>query len=289
MSSTKFTFYKISVELTENLSLFREDKPKNQVVIDAFTAEEPIIFSHQGAVLAYVQHKTVGDYIIASLGKQSETELSGPPSTGFESVTQEEWPHVLVVINTGSTQPLGQTVAIMKDGNVFKAPLNALRSLVDHIAATSSLLEGYELIPNSISTKESFWDIIRSKTGRIQRLTFDLAAPNFLGLNDEISESMKGLKNTYNATKATVAIENPEGSLHVPREDPFVQQAVNYATQGAGDIKLKVQSEGTINAKKNIVTASISTIDTKVVVESENPETVKSICDTLFSCLNHLD
>lgn len=289
MSQSKFTFYKVSVELADNLSLFREEKPKHQVVRDAFNVDEPIIFSHQGAVLAYVKHKTVGDYIIASLGKQSEAELSGPPSTGFQATVQEEWPHVLVIINTGPHQPVGQTIAVLKDGNVFKAPLNALRSLVDDMTANNELLDGYELILNSVSTKESFWEIIRSRTGRIQKLTFDLAAPNFLGLNDEISESMKKIKTQYNATKATVAIENPEGSLHVPKQDAFVEQAVNYATKGAGDIKLKVQEEGTINAKRNIVTASISTIDTKVVIESENPETVKDICDTLFSCLKRLD
>lgn len=289
MSASKFTFYKISVELAQQLPLFREEKPKHQVVKDAFDIEEPIMFSHHGAILGFVRYKTVGDYVIGALGRQTEAQLSGPPSTGFESITQEEWPHVLVIINISATQPLGQTIAVQKDGNVFKAPLNALRSLADEMVAKNHLLEGYELILNSVSTKASFWEIIRTRTGRIQKLTFDLAAPNFLGLDDEISDSMKKLKSHYNATKATIAIENPEGSLLVPKEDQFVQQAVNYATEGAGDIKLKVQDEGTINAKRNIITASIATIDTKVVIESENPETVKSICDTLFSCLKRSD
>lgn len=285
MSTSKFTFYKVSVEFTENLSLFTHHKPKNEIVRDAFNATEPITFSHHGSTLAFVKHRIAGDYIIASLGRQSEARLSGPPSTGFTETTQEEWPNVLVIINTSVQQPLGQTIAVMYDATVFKKPLSALRSYVDSATATNELLEGYELILHSVSKKESFWEIIRTRTGRIQKLTFDLAAPNFLGLNDEVSEGMKSIKKRYNATKATLSIENPEGSLIVPKGDQFVDQAANYATKGAGDIKLKVQEEGTISAKGVTVTATISTVDTKVVVESENPEMVKSICDRLFSCL----
>lgn len=288
MPKSKFSFYKISVELAIKLTLFTQNKEKHQVVVDAFDVDEPVIFSHYGAVLAYVKYKTVGDYIIGALGRQSEAQLSGPPSTGFQAVTQEEWPHILIIINTSAKQPFGQTIAIEKDSRVFQEPLSALRSLTEEMVVKNELLQGYELLINSVSTKESFWEIIRSKTGRIQKLSFELAAPNFLGLNDEISQSMKDVKNHYNATKATVSIENPEGSLQVPKEDAFIQQAVNYATQGAGEIKLKVQEEGTIDAKRNKVTASIQSLDTRIIVESENIETVRTICDKLFLCLKDL-
>lgn len=285
MSMAKFTFYKISVELANKISLLMEDKPKHQVVLEAFDVEEPIIFQHVGVTLAYVKHKRVGDYIIGSLGRQSETEVPGPPSTGFETATQEAWPHVLVIINVSSAQPLGQTVAVMMDGGVFRRPLSPLKSLVDNMTHTNELLDGYELIPNSVSRQETFWDIIKTRTGRIQKLTFDLAAPNFLGVHDELSESLRGIRDRYNATKATIAIENPEGSLQIPRDDDFVEQAVTYATSGAGDIKLKAKEEGPIDAKRQLVTASIQSLDTSVIVESDNPETVKRICDTVFSCL----
>ena len=289
MRTTKFTLYKVSVELADKLSLFREEKPKHEVVKDAFDTDQPIIFEHQGSTLAYVKHKIVGDYIIASLGKQSEAELSGPPSTGFKAVSQEEWPHILVIVCVSPTQPLGQTIAVMKDSEIFSAPIHALRSLVSYMTPHNELLHGYELILSSLSRTESFWEIIKTRDGRIQRLSFDLAVPNFLGLNDEISKSMKTINRKYNATKATIAIENPEGSLHVPLQDEFVQEAVNYASEGAGDIKIKVQEEGVIDAKKNIITASISSLDAKMVIESEDPKIIKAVCDKLFSCLKHSD
>jgi hypothetical protein len=285
MSVTRFNFYKISVERTQNISLFTDVRPKHQVVKDAFDVGEPITFMHRKILHAFVKHRVVGDYIIGSLGRQSETELSGPPSTGFEATVQEEWPHVLAIINTSDQQPFGQTIAIERDDTVFRSQISQLRALVEEMSATSSTLEGYELILNSVTTQESFWEIVRSRTGRIQKLTFDLAVPNFLGLNNVLSESLRQIKDDFNATNATVSIQNPEGNLSIPHSSTFVGEAVEYASAGAGDIKLQVANEGTVDAKRNKVTARIETVDTHVVVETENVETVKRICDTLFSCL----
>lgn len=289
MINTKFNFYKVSVELAVKMTLFREKLKNNELVSEAFSLEDPLTFVHQGQTLAYVMHNRVGDYIIGSLGKQSEAELSGPPSTGFAPILQDEWPHVLMIVNVSSRQPLGQTIAIQKDDRVFRHPKNQLQSLLEESCAQNQKLDGYELIVNSVTTKESFWDIVRSRTGSIQKLTFDLAAPNFLGLNDSLSKSMKEIKTQFNATKATVSIENPEGSLQIPKSSEFVQEAVNYATKGAGDIKLKVKEEGTVDAKRNKVTAQITAFDTRMVVEGENIQTVQAICDRLFLCLKDLE
>jgi hypothetical protein len=285
MGSTKFTFYKVSVELANQTSLLAQGRSKNELVADAFNVNEPITFNHQGGTLAYLVHKVVGDYIVASLGKRSEAELSGPPSKGFELTTQEEWPHVLVIINTSAKQPLGQTIAIQWDNSVFREPVNQLRALVDARAAQNDKLDGYELVLASVATPDSFWDIVRSRTGRIQRLTFDLAAPNFLALNNALSASMKEIKEQFNATEATVSIGNPQGGLQIPTDSKFVQEAVEYATKGAGEIKLKVKEEGTLDAKKHRVTAQIATIDTEVIIKSDNVEQTRAICDKIFSCL----
>ncbi|MDB5184972.1 MAG: hypothetical protein JWN38_780 [Candidatus Saccharibacteria bacterium] len=167
--------------------------------------------------------------------------------------------------------------------------MNQLKKYTEEVSGIKDVLDGYELIINSVTTRESFWDIVRAKTGRIQKLTFDLAAPNFLGLNTALSDSMREIKDQFNATKATVSIENPEGSLRIPNTSNFINEAVEYATGGAGDIKLKVQEEGIVDAKRNKVTAQIATVDTRVVIETDNVQTARTICDRLFSCLEDLE
>lgn len=284
MTKKSFNFYKIAVEPTDNLHLFA-NHDKGQIIKDAFTIEKPVEFVHFTVTYAYTKVAQHGDYIIGYLGKKSVAKIGGPPEKLFEPTTTESWKKVLMVVNTSTQQPYGQTIALQKDVSVFDTPLIQLNGLIKDMTLHNDKLDGYELIVNSVISEESFWKIVKSKTGKIEKLSFNLAAPNFLGLKTSLADSMRDVQKNYNATTAELIIGNPSGGLKVPEGDKFINEAVEYASGGQGDIQLEVLDEGKVDPKRNVVSAKIETMDTKILVESSDPETIKQICDTLFSCL----
>ena len=291
MAQQRFHFFKVSVEdsATEQSTVINRLTDKGEILKALFHADKPIEFTHRkNQKLAYVIKCVVGDYIVASLGKKSEVNLSGPPETGFESKKQEEWPNVLLIINTSKEQPFGQTIAVQLNASVFEYPEFPIKSLVVELQKRSGLecVFDYEFIVHGVKNESSFWDIVKKKSGKISKLTFDLATPNFLNLNDELSESLKQVRRDYNATSIETTLKNNNGGIFVPRSSQLINELVNYSNNGAGEIKIQTIDDGRISTTEYKTSTTIEQNEMRVVVEGNDLDKIKEICDSIYSCLS---
>lgn len=277
----KFQYFTFFLNPVRMESLFPEKHSKIDILTKALLRKEGIGYDHRGSKLAYVSVDRYGDFILGKIGRRSALRRNLPPANNFQETTEETWPFCYVLFNLNQDPRTGQKIAFEYKSSVFTNPFEQLKAFSE---ALNQLLvsSGYFIAINPVTQEQKFWSLIDEYQGRIEKLSFAFNAPNLFGLNNSLNQDLLDAQQRYGLNKATFELENSDGKLNVPKDDPFIKEGAEYITRGGGQysIKIKGSVRRVIKSKNNIETKVLNI--TNLEVEAKNPGIIKNVFDEIF-------
>ena len=183
-------------------------------------------------------HKIIlneGDIIILKVGVNRIFSRDKPDFTEEEI---DNWPNLHVVINNKADI---QKIAIQFNRKAFSSTHTVANLLEQSI---NSVLEKYylKIHINPIFTKQSFWDIVDKHPTGITQTCFDMISPNMSNISHSLNLDLKQLNATTNTQETKLELNSDKSSnLNFSQDDEFVNSLVDYASEGGGNISLKIK------------------------------------------------
>lgn len=183
--------------------------------------------------------------------------------------TEEEianWPRVLVVF---WNDPAQQKVFIQRNPKAFGHPSTIISVIEENL---TRVLRPYQLQTyfEPLFEKNDFWVVVNKYPTQLLQVTFELISPNLANISAKLNLDLGELHRKTN-TKRTVLDLNADknGSLTINPDDSFIESLVAYASEGGGNITLKIRG-----VKKKVHTSkSVSEIvidELEIATQSEH-------------------
>lgn len=209
-------------------------------------------FRFHRAELVHRVEVSEDDFIVLKLGAERGLTIT---TRDFAEEEIENWPYVLVIINNN---PQVQKVAIQLDRRVFYRTTTVANILERNL---NEYLRQYQLVVrfNPIFEESYFWDIVARYRGRITQAEFAMIAPNLSNISRALNLDLRELQRTTNTQETRLQLKSdPESSLTFEQGDRFIASLVEYASQGGGNISVKVRGvRRKIQTEKGIIEESI--------------------------------
>lgn len=216
----------------ENLSIDKLKEEKNRIFADVL--EKLISINHRNFDIIQKKIPIGGDWIAFKIGAKKHVEIS---TTDLEKSTIDSWPHITVIINN---DPQIQTIAISRNIKAFsstRAVTKLLQRNLEHGLRTRQLTLHIE--PRF--DKRDFWDVVNRHTDEISSVKFELISPNMSNISKSLTIDLKAINEETNSHRTNVELNADKGaSLELNEFNPMVAGLVEYASQGGGNISVKV-------------------------------------------------
>lgn len=206
---------------------------KNDFFAEALMAIEKYEFSR--TELIHIIVATEGSLFALKLGANRGITRT---TRDFTDEELENWPSILIIFNN---DPEIQKVAIQVDYKVFYRTTTAARVLEDNL---NRFLARFQLHVRFMPTfgKNYFWEIVDRYPRRIVQAEFKMISPNLSQISRNLNFDLEALHKSTNTQETTLELKSDkESSLVFSHEDDFINRIVNYASEGGGNITLKIQ------------------------------------------------
>lgn len=245
----------------ESLSLADLVARKNALMRDVLNAVYPVEDPD------LVQKVVLRDdsWFVLKLAPRRKAKLNKPD---FRIENVEDWPHVVMFVNN---DPDVQVIGVSRNQRAFSNPFSVVRGL-EKLVSKHLLNRGLTIQFHSIYDQSEFWSLMASNRGKVEKVRFEMIAPNMANISRVLQVDIKRLNKEANAQKTTLELEAVAGTaLEISEEDSMIASCVQYSADGGGDIKVKLKG-----FKK-----TISTSNTVRVIEIDEMEFENSTPDQL--------
>lgn len=156
----------------------------------------------------------------------------------FRKERIDNWPNITIII---SNEPNTQIIAVSRNIKTFSSSevvINLLSSILNR------RLRNYQLKMHieAMFDKKEFWSIIEKNKARLQTVKFELISPNMSNISKFVKLELKQLNKDTNSHKTNLELNSPEGAtLEINKNNEMVNSLVDYASNGGGDISIKVK------------------------------------------------
>jgi hypothetical protein len=194
---------------------------------------QEIVFVHRHHEMIFKPQPATaesGGYLIAKLGRQISSVENEPPEKDFAEITRDAWRASIIIIDPTHHSD-GQKLAFEANNDVGGA-LPIIKSLADHLnddPRTSYIIEA-----NPIVDPQTFWEFEEKNRGDITSISFELIAPNMVGIRDQLTRDMTGFRDNEKARKVKIGLQNTDG---LSLNDTRVREMVDYTMEGGGSVK----------------------------------------------------
>lgn len=198
-------------------------------------------------------------------------------SRDFEQNKVFHEPFVYIILNNN---PNVQKIAISENVDAFSKPTVVKNFLVKLF---NKYLEKYGLgvAIEELFQKESFWKFVEKNKYKITLIDFKYIRPNLANISKSLPEDFKNFANNVNSKESHIVIKAPENGIleNINKENPTVNGLVDYTSEGAGDIKLKIQGlRKRYSTQENPIFIQIN----EVQIEGTPDEVIK-VCKSIIS------
>lgn len=204
---------------------------------DIFAQTLPFVaqYTHRGGHLAVQVDGPEADAFVLRIAPRRAL-LRETPDFHLEHI--ENWPHVTaIILNRADEQILA-----VQDKPIAFTSTNTVVGLIQSATRDSLRRAGLSLHIESLFSRENFWGLIEQYTGKVTWIGFELVTPNMANISSTLAEDFKNLAKSTNASQSNVQLRSdPNSALHIKPEDPEVKGLVDYASEGGGDISMKVR------------------------------------------------
>jgi hypothetical protein len=184
------------------------------------------------------------------IGKQIQTLEPAGPDDLFALTPSKKWKAAFFAVDT---RPSRQIIAFEKRGDVGSAE-NVISHLIE-----SRLRErrsaSWHVDIEYVTEKRGFTAAANRFRGQITELSFEFNPPNALRGFDKFKEFNRLAVAQTNSEKSEYSLKNKNGSVE-PSGD-FVDSAVDYASEGAGQVTMKAGKKIVFNSRNSKKTATI--------------------------------
>ncbi|GIM51210.1 hypothetical protein CAPN004_02400 [Capnocytophaga cynodegmi] len=196
------------------------------------------------------------NYFVFKVAQKKKTTIT----KNFENRQEDTEPYCFVIINNN---PNIQKIAISYNSDAFSEPSTVknilLKKLVKYL---TSLGLNIEIKP--LYNEVKFWEIIRKYEKEITRINFNFVKPNLAQISKSLPEAFKDFVNETNSHESNIIIKAPKKGVleNITPQNSDVQGLVQYTSEGAGSIKVKVKGyRKVIKTKQVPVTKEIRELE----------------------------
>jgi hypothetical protein len=263
-------------ELQGNLFEGREltsDELRSQKNILFFNALNEISdFSHRGFETTKKPLFRTDEVVIFKIGIQKTVDRDTKELTK-EKV--ESWPNVTVIVDNS---PDIQVIAVSRNPRAF----SSTRVLIEHLSrviGSRLKVKGLTIEIREQFNSADFWSVVNENEGKVQRIRFEMVSPNMANISGSLEVDLRGLNRDTHAQRVDIELNAPPGSaLEVETSNPLINGCVDYASNGGGDIAVKIQG-----LRKEIRTSTtVKTIEVENLEIQGDPEQVSLEIRMLF-------
>jgi hypothetical protein len=242
------------IELFENKSLSYEEikAKKNEFfgkTLDNLTS------SKNSSYPLKLEHSQNGFYLFKIAQKKTTTITQN-----FENLVVDNEPYVYVVINN---DPTVQKVAISDNIDAFSNP-DVVKNILKKVFRSELLNAGLNIEIEQLFDSVNFWEFISKHKKEITYINFQFIKPNLANISKSLPEVFKNFADNVNSHESQISIKAPEkGTLdNIDKSNKNIEGLVDYTSNGAGSIKLKVKNvRKQLNTKENPVILQIRELD----------------------------
>jgi hypothetical protein len=193
----------------------------------------------------------------------------------FRKERVENWPSIFVAFDNRKDV---QKLLVQRNSRVFQLPRTVPNLLADRL---NSRLAEYqlELHVEPIFVRSQFWKLVDEYHDQIVEAHFELVSPNMANISHVLADELKDLARSTNTAKTALNLESPKaGRLQLNRENQNLDSLVNYASEGGGNIRVRVQGlKRAIQTDRTIDKVSIE----KLEIEGATAEAVVAAVERL--------
>jgi len=213
--------------------------------IEEIIARKNYFFAEALNHLPKTTHKRVELNIsIVSIG-QELFKLQLAPSRPLTRETHDykrekvdNWPHIEVyILNSPDDQLLiiqDRASAFANTDTVANIILRGTRGGLDRI--------GLSLQVEPLFDESYFWSLVNQYNNKITSVEFEFITPNMANISKSLADTLKSLGKETNAVREQLTLRSdPSSSLDLDKGNNTIHGLVEYTSQGAGDIKLKIK------------------------------------------------
>lgn len=206
---------------------------KNRIFEDALKSIKSVSYSR-----TELTHKVteIGNNIfLLKLAAKRSLKVS---TRDFSEQTIANWPAMSIIINN---DPAVQKAIVQFNRKTFADTSSVTDILQDNL---NNYLKEYQLhvIFESIFEETKFWEIVSKYQNRIIQAEFDLVSPNMANISKGLNIDLQQLHTSTNTQKTKLQLNSDKESvLTLSKEDPTISGIVDYASQGGGNISLKIR------------------------------------------------
>lgn len=236
MATFEFLRLSLSVPVIGPLDNTEETEPivsRQEYLMEIFGERHD--FYHRQSLFSFVpaMTDTLPDGVLAGfIGRQIKGHENAGPESFFALIPHKAWKAAFITIDTNK----GEQVISMER----RHDVGASHSILDNFF-NSKLRDrkafSWHIDTEYITGTEAFWSAVEKHRGCITELAFTFYPPNGLKGFDKFKEFDRLAKQQTNSEKSDYTLKNSSGGVDPKGE--FVEGALEYASEGAGQVVMK--------------------------------------------------
>jgi hypothetical protein len=197
-----------------------------------------------------------GDYYLFKLAQKKSTKIT----QNFTNKNIPDEPYVYVIFNNHQGV---QKIAISENSDAFSSTM-VVRNILRKVFRKDLKLYRLNIEIEALYSKVEFWKYVSEHSKEITYLNFEFIKPNLADISKTLPRDFKKFADATNSHESHIVLKAPEkGTLDKINEDnEVIKGLVDYTSEGAGSIKLKVKSiRKQLNTKENPTIIEINELD----------------------------
>jgi hypothetical protein len=206
-----------------------------------------------------LEHSENGNYLF-KLAQKKRTIIT----KNFENHFIDNEPYLYVIFNNDSKV---QKIAISDNMDAFSNP-NVVKNILKKILKTDLERFGLNIEIEPLFDKVDFWEYVGEHRKEITSINFQFIKPNLANISKSLPVVFKNFADKANSHESSIILKAPEKGVleNINKKNSDIGGLVDYTSEGAGSIKLKVK-----NIRKQINTKEKPMIIQIRELEMEGP------------------
>lgn len=193
------------------------------------------------------------EYFLIKLAQRKTTRIV----QDFEDFEITNEPFVYIIINNN---PEVQKIAISENTEAFTEP-KVVKNILEKLFNKGLKKWGLGVSVEELFKKESFWKFVQAHRQEIKLIDFKYIRPNMANISKSLPEDFRNFTDNVNSKESHIVLKAPENGIleNIDKKNEAINGLVEYTSEGAGDIKLKIKGvKKRYSTKENPVTTKIS-------------------------------
>lgn len=212
-------------------------------------------------------HNKEENFYLFKIAQKKTTTIT----KNFKTEKIDNEPYVYVIINNNEKV---QKIAISDNSEAFSSP-EVVKNILKKVFQKDLEKHGLNIEIEQLFDAVNFWKYVGKHKDEITYINFQFIKPNMANISSSLPEDFKGFAESVNSHESHITIKSPEkGRLeNIEKSNPEINGLVDYASKGAGSIKLKVKNiRKVLSTKENPVILQVD----EITIEGAAEQVIKA-------------